>query len=128
MDTDSKIQKEANEKKCFIITPIGNANSDIFRMAKGEVRKYSVPRPIVYQGGMLAREIENIDKNKLQAMQMRDGNSAMRVHEMAMGLDTTSKLIIQIAENVGIDARVAQSLIKGEDVRRIIDYIDNFNR
>ena len=37
--------KKEQEKKCFIITPIGNENSDTFRKAKGVIE--SVIKPVL---------------------------------------------------------------------------------
>lgn len=44
---DKKDEKQ--EKKCFIITPIGNENSDVFRKAKGVIE--STIKPVLHEYG-----------------------------------------------------------------------------
>ncbi|TGX96243.1 hypothetical protein E5357_16805 [Hominisplanchenecus murintestinalis] len=49
MGSQGKEQEEKQEKKCFIITPIGDSNSVIFRKAKGVIE--SVIRPVLQKNG-----------------------------------------------------------------------------
>ena len=48
MDKEQNVQKEQG-RKCFIITPIGDEKSDIFRKAKGVIE--SVIKPVLKEYG-----------------------------------------------------------------------------
>ncbi|MCI8564311.1 MAG: hypothetical protein HFH69_12510 [Lachnospiraceae bacterium] len=103
-------EKKKQGKKCFIITPIGNENSDIFRKAKGVIEsvikpileKYSFddvkPAYEILESGMINNEIINRIINDDLVVVNLTGNNPNVMYELAIR-HATAKPIIHICEN-----------------------------
>lgn len=110
MGSQGKEQEEKQEKKCFIITPIGDSNSVIFRKAKGVIE--SVIRPVLQKNGfndikaayeinisgMITTQIINrIIDDDLVIVNLT-GNNPNVMYEMCLR-HVVAKPIIHICEN-----------------------------
>lgn len=110
MGSKGKEQEEKQEKKCFIITPIGDSNSVIFRKAKGVIE--SVIRPVLQKNGfndikaayeinisgMITTQIINrIIDDDLVIVNLT-GNNPNVMYEMCLR-HVVAKPIIHICEN-----------------------------
>lgn len=110
MGSQGKEQEEKQEKKCFIITPIGDSNSIIFRKAKGVIE--SVIRPVLQKNGfndikaayeinisgMITTQIINrIIDDDLVIVNLT-GNNPNVMYEMCLR-HVVAKPIIHICEN-----------------------------
>lgn len=99
-----------NDKQCFIITPIGNENSDIFRKAKGVIE--SVIKPVletngfrdikpayeIMESGMISNQIINrIINDDLVIANLTENNPNV-MYELAIR-HAAAKPIIHICEN-----------------------------
>ncbi len=103
-------EKKKQGKKCFIITPIGNENSDIFRKAKGVIEsvikpileKYSFddvkPAYEILESGMINNQIINRIINDDLVVVNLTGNNPNVMYELAIR-HATAKPIIHICEN-----------------------------
>lgn len=101
---------EEKGKRCFIITPIGNVNSDIFRKAKGVIE--SVIKPIleknrfddikpayeIVESGMIGNQIINRIINDDLVIANLTGNNPNVMYELAIR-HVVAKPIIHICEN-----------------------------
>lgn len=101
---------DENGKRCFIITPIGNANSDIFRKAKGVIE--SVIKPVleknrfddikpayeIMESGMIGNQIINRIINDDLVIANLTGNNPNVMYELAIR-HVVAKPIIHICEN-----------------------------
>lgn len=110
MGSQGKEQEEKQEKKCFIITPIGDSSSVIFRKAKGVIE--SVIRPVLQKNGfndikaayeinisgMITTQIINrIIDDDLVIVNLT-GNNPNVMYEMCLR-HVVAKPIIHICEN-----------------------------
>lgn len=110
MDKENKVQEEIQGKKCFIITPIGDANSSIFRKAKGVID--SVIKPVLHEygfndvkpayemnvSGMITTQIINrIISDDLVIVNLT-GNNPNVMYELCLR-HVVQKPIIHICEN-----------------------------
>lgn len=103
-------ETKKKDKKCFIITPIGNENSDIFRKAKGVIE--SVIKPVleengfgdikpayeIMESGMISNQIINRIINDDLVVANLTGNNPNVMYELAIRHAAT-KPIIHICEN-----------------------------
>lgn len=103
-------EKKKQGANCFIITPIGNENSDIFRKAKGVID--SVIKPVlvkhgfddikpayeILESGMISNQIINRIVNDDLVVANLTGNNPNVMYELAIRHATT-KPIIHICEN-----------------------------
>lgn len=106
MNEENKEQR----RKCFIITPIGNENSEIFRKAKGVID--SVIKPVlekydfddikpayeILESGMISNQIINRIVNDDLVIANLTGNNPNVMYELSIR-HATAKPIIHICEN-----------------------------
>ena len=79
-----------------------------------------------YIGGEFHGAIRNITKVKMEKVKRQYSNRNMNVHELARELNTTTKIILDIAAYVGVDATNARSVVEYEDMNKILNYIYDF--
>lgn len=103
-------EKKEQGKKCFIITPIGNESSDMFRKAKGVIE--SVIKPVlekhgfddikpayeILESGMINNQIINRIINDDLVVANLTGNNPNVMYELAIR-HAAAKPIIHICEN-----------------------------
>ena len=51
--------------------------------------------------------------------------SKVRVHELAKGLDISSKELINIVTDLGVDIKSHMSILEGKDLEKVIGYFRN---
>ena len=85
--------------------------------------EYSEPR---YVGREFHKAIHNITSRQVEKVKSQYANRSMNAHELARELNTTTKIILDIAAFVDVDATTARSVIEYEDMNKILNYICNF--
>lgn len=110
MDESNNVQEIEIGRKCFIITPIGNKNSDVFRRAKGVIE--SAIKPVLMEygfvdvkptyeinvSGMINTQIINrIIEDDLVIVNLTDNNPNV-MYELCLR-HVVAKPIIHICEN-----------------------------
>lgn len=110
MDENNNVQEIEIGRKCFIITPIGNKNSDVFRRAKGVIE--SAIKPVLMEygfvdvkpayeinvSGMINTQIINrIIEDDLVIVNLTDNNPNV-MYELCLR-HVVAKPIIHICEN-----------------------------
>lgn len=134
--------KEQEEKKCFIITPIGDSNSVIFRKAKGVIE--SVIRPVLQKhgfndikaayeiniSGMITTQIINrIIDDDLVIVNLT-GNNPNVMYEMCLR-HVVAKPVIHICENGTIlpfDIKDNRTIFYENDMLGVSELKDSLKR
>lgn len=136
-------EKKEQGKKCFIITPIGNENSDIFRKAKGVIE--SVIKPIlekygfddikpayeIMESGMISNQIINRIINDDLVVANLTGNNPNVMYELAIR-HGVAKPIIHICEKetgLPFDIKDSRTIFYKDDmlgVQELQRDFDNF--
>ena len=129
-----KDQKESG-KKCFIITPIGDADSEIFRMAKGVIE--SVIKPVLHKYryddikpayeineiGMISTQIINRIINDDLVIANLTGNNPNVMYELCLR-HVTAKPIIHICQhgtNLPFDIKDSRTIFYRDDMLGVQD-------
>lgn len=129
-----KDQKESG-KKCFIITPIGDADSEIFRMAKGVIE--SVIKPVlqkyryddikpayeINEIGMISTQIINRIINDDLVIANLTGNNPNVMYELCLR-HVTAKPIIHICQygtNLPFDIKDSRTIFYRDDMLGVQD-------
>lgn len=135
--------KSINGRKCFIITPIGDQSSEIFRMAKGVIE--SVIKPLLEQyeyydikpayeinkTGMISTQIINRILEDDLVIANLTGNNPNVMYELCLR-HVTAKPIIHICQfgtNLPFDIKDSRTIFYKDDmlgVQELMKQIDEF--
>lgn len=133
-------EKKEQGKKCFIITPIGNDNSEIFRKAKGVID--SVIKPVlqrngfddikpayeIMDSGMIGNQIINRIVNDDLVVTNLTGNNPNVMYELAVR-HASAKPIIHICEigtNLPFDIKDSRTIFYTDDMLGVQELQSNF--
>ncbi len=128
------------EKKCFIITPIGNSESETYRKAKGVID--SVIKPVlenngytdikpsyeIMESGMITRQIVDRIVNDDLVIANLTGNNANVMYELAIR-HAAAKPVIHICEkgtNLPFDIKDNRTAFYTNDMLGVKELIDDF--